>query len=114
MTDSRPRTHAAANQSSSGGCEAVVVADDAHDSPVPRSRLGRSARLGMRAGLEGASFAGAKASGVVRSKESRKERMDDVALHSAERLVETLGTMKGAAMKMGQLASFIDTDYLPD
>ena len=40
--------------------------------------------------------------------------MDDVALHSAERLVETLGTMKGAAMKMGQLASFIDTDYLPD
>jgi predicted unusual protein kinase regulating ubiquinone biosynthesis (AarF/ABC1/UbiB family) len=28
--------------------------------------------------------------------------------------VETLGTMKGAAMKMGQLASFIDTDYLPD
>ena len=40
--------------------------------------------------------------------------MDEVALESAERLVETLGTMKGAAMKMGQLASFIDTDYLPD
>jgi predicted unusual protein kinase regulating ubiquinone biosynthesis (AarF/ABC1/UbiB family) len=28
--------------------------------------------------------------------------------------VDTLGTMKGAAMKMGQLASFIDTEYLPD
>ena len=28
--------------------------------------------------------------------------------------METLGTMKGAAMKMGQLASFIDTEYLPD
>jgi predicted unusual protein kinase regulating ubiquinone biosynthesis (AarF/ABC1/UbiB family) len=68
----------------------------------------------MRAGLEGARFAGAKAGGVVRSKESRKERMDDTALRSAERLVDTLGTMKGAAMKMGQLASFIDTDYLPD
>jgi predicted unusual protein kinase regulating ubiquinone biosynthesis (AarF/ABC1/UbiB family) len=40
--------------------------------------------------------------------------MDAVASDSAERLVETLGTMKGAAMKMGQLASFIDTDYLPD
>ncbi len=90
------------------------MADNHHDSAVPKSRLGRSARLGMRAGLEGARFAGAKASGVVRSKESRKERMDDVALHSAERLVETLGTMKGAAMKMGQLASFIDTDFLPD
>ena len=68
----------------------------------------------MRAGLEGARFAGAKASGVVRSKESRKEHMDTVARESAERLVETLGGMKGAAMKMGQLASFIDTDYLPD
>jgi predicted unusual protein kinase regulating ubiquinone biosynthesis (AarF/ABC1/UbiB family) len=64
--------------------------------------------------MEGARFAGAKASGVVRSKEKRKERMDDVALSSATRLVDTLGTMKGAAMKMGQLASFIDTDYLPD
>ena len=40
--------------------------------------------------------------------------MDELALESAERLVDTLGTMKGAAMKMGQLASFIDTDYLPD
>ena len=90
------------------------MTEDHHDSAVPKSRLGRSARLGMRAGVEGARFAGAKATGLVRSKDARKERMDDVALQSAERLVETLGTMKGAAMKMGQLASFIDTDYLPD
>jgi predicted unusual protein kinase regulating ubiquinone biosynthesis (AarF/ABC1/UbiB family) len=40
--------------------------------------------------------------------------MEGLALESAERMVDTLGTMKGAAMKMGQLASFIDTDYLPD
>ena len=90
------------------------MTEEHHDSAVPKSRLGRSARLGMRAGVEGARFAGAKATGLVRSKDARKERMDDVALQSAERLVETLGTMKGAAMKMGQLASFIDTDYLPD
>ena len=90
------------------------MTEEHHDSAVPKSRLGRSARLGMRAGVEGARFAGAKATGLVRSKDARKERMDDVALQSAERLVDTLGTMKGAAMKMGQLASFIDTDYLPD
>ncbi len=90
------------------------MADESHDNSIPKSRLGRSARFGMRAGLEGARFAGAKAGGVVRSRERRKERMDDVALGSAERLVETLGGMKGAAMKLGQLASFIDTDYLPD
>jgi predicted unusual protein kinase regulating ubiquinone biosynthesis (AarF/ABC1/UbiB family) len=68
----------------------------------------------MRAGVEGARFAGAKAGGIVRSKDGRKDHMDDVALRSAERLVDTLGTMKGAAMKMGQLASFIDTEYLPE
>jgi predicted unusual protein kinase regulating ubiquinone biosynthesis (AarF/ABC1/UbiB family) len=88
--------------------------DDRTDRSIPKSRLGRSARLGMRAGVEGARFAGAKASGVVRSKDQRRDRMDQTALASAERLVDTLGTMKGAAMKMGQLASFIDTDYLPE
>src|SRR6185503_1796571 len=51
---------------------------------------------------------------LVRPRERQREHMEDLALESAERLVDTLGTMKGAAMKMGQLASFIDTDYLPD
>jgi predicted unusual protein kinase regulating ubiquinone biosynthesis (AarF/ABC1/UbiB family) len=87
---------------------------DDRDRAIPKSRLGRTARVGVRAGLEGARFAGTKATNVVRSKDRRRERMDDAALQSADRLVETLGTMKGAAMKMGQLASFIDTDYLPD
>ncbi len=87
---------------------------DTGDRNIPRSRLGRSARVGMRAGFEGARFAGAKASGLMRSRDSRREHMEELALESAERMVDTLGTMKGAAMKMGQLASFIDTDYLPD
>jgi predicted unusual protein kinase regulating ubiquinone biosynthesis (AarF/ABC1/UbiB family) len=90
------------------------MTDDHGDRSIPKSRLGRSARLGLRAGAEGARFAGAKASGVVRSSDKRRERMDDAALASADRLVNTLGVMKGAAMKMGQLASFIDTDYLPE
>ena len=87
---------------------------DSQDRKIPRSRLARSARFGLRAGFEGVRFAGAKASGVVRSPDGRREHMEDVALESAERMVDTLGTMKGAAMKMGQLASFIDTEYLPD
>jgi predicted unusual protein kinase regulating ubiquinone biosynthesis (AarF/ABC1/UbiB family) len=88
--------------------------DDKNDRTIPRSRVRRSARVGVLAGVEGARFAGAKATNVVRSKGKRQERMEAVATESAEKLVDTLGTMKGAAMKMGQLASFIDTDYLPD
>ena len=34
-------------------------------------------------------------------------------METAERMVDALGTMKGAAMKIGQLASFIDTEFLP-
>jgi predicted unusual protein kinase regulating ubiquinone biosynthesis (AarF/ABC1/UbiB family) len=71
-------------------------------------------RLGTRAGLEGARFAGAKAGGVLRSSDSQQEHMEEVAEESADRMVDTLGTMKGVAMKMGQLASFIDSEFLPD
>src|SRR5437879_11980669 len=34
-------------------------------------------------------------------------------LEAAERMVDVLGTMKGAAIKIGQLAPFIDTEFLP-
>jgi predicted unusual protein kinase regulating ubiquinone biosynthesis (AarF/ABC1/UbiB family) len=87
---------------------------ESEDRSIPKSRLGRSARVGLRAGFEGARFAGAKAGGLMRGRDRQREHMEEVALESAERMVATLGTMKGAAMKMGQLASFIDTEYLPE
>jgi predicted unusual protein kinase regulating ubiquinone biosynthesis (AarF/ABC1/UbiB family) len=90
------------------------MAEDAQDRSIPRSRLRRSARVGMLAGAGGVRYAGAKAANLVRSKDKGDARMDELALESADKLVETLGRMKGAAMKMGQLASFVDTDYLPD
>jgi predicted unusual protein kinase regulating ubiquinone biosynthesis (AarF/ABC1/UbiB family) len=90
------------------------VTERSEDRAIPKSRVTRSARVGLVAGVGGARYAGAKAANVVRSKQRADERMEELALESAEKLVDTLGTMKGAAMKMGQLASFIDTDYLPE
>jgi predicted unusual protein kinase regulating ubiquinone biosynthesis (AarF/ABC1/UbiB family) len=90
------------------------MAENSQDRSIPRSRWRRSGRVGFLAGFEGARYAGAKAANLVRSKDRADERMEELALESADKLVETLGRMKGAAMKMGQLASFIDTDYLPD
>jgi predicted unusual protein kinase regulating ubiquinone biosynthesis (AarF/ABC1/UbiB family) len=49
----------------------------------------------------------------VRSKEDAAQALDKSHLEAVERMVDTLGTMKGAAMKIGQLASFIDTEFLP-
>ena len=90
------------------------MADDSQDRSIPRNRLHRSARVGVLAGVGGVRYAGTKAANLVRSKDKGDARMDKLALESADKLVETLGRMKGAAMKMGQLASFVDTDYLPD
>ena len=65
-------------------------------------------------GTESARYAGTRAVNVARSKEKASAKLDARHLEAAERMVDALGSMKGAAMKVGQLASFIDTDFLPD
>src|SRR5207237_8791290 len=58
-------------------------------------------------------YGGTGAAKGVRSKGRATEGLDSRHLEAAERMVDVLGTMKGAAMKIGQLASFIDTEFLP-
>src|ERR671938_1380860 len=83
------------------------------DERIPTGRVARTAKVGTVIGSQGARYAGTRAANVVRSKERATEQLDKRHLEAAERMVETLGTMKGAAMKIGQLASFIDTEFLP-
>ena len=64
-------------------------------------------------GSQGARYAGTRAANLARSDERGAEEIDRRHLEAAERMVDTLGSMKGAAMKIGQLASFIDTEFLP-
>src|SRR5205807_573303 len=71
------------------------------------------ARVGQAVGASGARYAGTVAANLVRSRERRAEEIEKRHIETAERMVEALGTLKGAAMKIGQLASFIDTDFLP-
>src|SRR5256885_12794418 len=80
---------------------------------ISTGRVARAAKVGTVIGSQGARYAGTRAANVVRSKERATEQLDKRHLEAAERMVETLGTMKGAAMKIGQLASFIDTEFLP-
>ena len=65
------------------------------------------ARLGMSTG-----------SGYLASRVRRLRDGDaaDARFHAetAEKFLETLGTMKGAAMKLGQIASFVDLDLPPE
>src|SRR6476660_9404044 len=81
---------------------------------LPQGRVRRTAKVGTVIGSQGARYAGTRAANLVRDKEKGAEAMDARHLEAAERMVDVLGTMKGAAMKIGQLASFIDTEFIPE
>ncbi len=83
-------------------------------SKIPKGRMRRSARLGSVVGLQGARYAGTKAANVGRSEESSQEKLEQRHVETAMKMVGALGQMKGAAMKLGQFASFIDTEFIPD
>jgi predicted unusual protein kinase regulating ubiquinone biosynthesis (AarF/ABC1/UbiB family) len=84
------------------------------EAKIPKGRIRRSAKLGSIIGAQGARYAGTKAANVARSEEQGKERLEDRHLETAMKMVGALGQMKGAAMKIGQFASFIDTEFIPE
>jgi predicted unusual protein kinase regulating ubiquinone biosynthesis (AarF/ABC1/UbiB family) len=86
----------------------------ADDNKIPKGRVRRSAKLGSVVGGQAARYAGTKATNVARSEEGGKERLEQRHLETAIKMVGALGQMKGAAMKLGQFASFIDTEFIPD
>src|SRR4051794_4819453 len=96
-----------------GYCALGMARQREDEEEIPTGRVQRTAKVGTVIGASGAKYAGTRARNLVRSKEQAAEALDRSHLEAAERMVDALGTMKGAAMKIGQLASFIDTDFLP-
>src|SRR3984957_2761728 len=82
-------------------------------SKIPTSRVRRSARLGSLAAGQAIRQAGTRATNVARSKEGRDAALERRNMEAAEQIVTALGTMKGAAMKVGQVMSFLDTGLVP-
>ncbi|HYU60929.1 MAG TPA: AarF/ABC1/UbiB kinase family protein [Solirubrobacterales bacterium] len=84
------------------------------DDKIPKGRIRRSAKLGSALGVQATRYAGTKTANVARSSEKSEQRLEARHLETALKLVSTLSEMKGAAMKLGQLASFVDIDFLPE
>jgi predicted unusual protein kinase regulating ubiquinone biosynthesis (AarF/ABC1/UbiB family) len=80
---------------------------------MPKGRVRRTARVGSLVGGQAARAYATKAANLTRSGEARREAAERRQVEAAEQIVEVLGSMKGAAMKIGQVASFIDTGALP-
>jgi predicted unusual protein kinase regulating ubiquinone biosynthesis (AarF/ABC1/UbiB family) len=81
---------------------------------IPTSRIARTARLGGLVAGQATKQAGTRAGNVFRSEEGRTQALEKRHVEAAEQIVEALGTMKGAAMKVGQVASFLDVGLVPE
>src|SRR5437588_4971139 len=80
---------------------------------IPTSRVGRTAKIGGLAAGQAIRQAGTRAANVARTKEGRQVALERRHIEAAEQIVEALGKMKGAAMKVGQVMSFLDTGLVP-
>src|SRR3954467_12482810 len=82
--------------------------------PPPTSRLGRTGRVGGLVAGQGLRWAGTQAANPVRSPERADAATGERAAALARELVEQLGHMRGAAMKIGQVLSTVDFTAIPE
>jgi predicted unusual protein kinase regulating ubiquinone biosynthesis (AarF/ABC1/UbiB family) len=81
---------------------------------IPTSRVGRTAKIGGLAAGQAIRQAGTRAANVARTKDGRNAALERRQVEAAEQIVAALGTMKGAAMKLGQVMSFLDVGLVPE
>lgn len=87
---------------------------DERPSASGRSSLGGRVRRGVRLARAGAKGAAGMSASRARGFVGGDRREAELHARMAEDLAEVLGDMKGAAMKLGQLLSFVDLDLPPE
>jgi predicted unusual protein kinase regulating ubiquinone biosynthesis (AarF/ABC1/UbiB family) len=85
----------------------------AGNASIASGRVRRAAKVGGLIGGQAARAYATKAANLARSDQGRKAANAHRRLEAAEQIVDVLGEMKGGAMKVGQLASFMDVSGLP-
>ncbi|HUA12257.1 MAG TPA: AarF/ABC1/UbiB kinase family protein [Solirubrobacteraceae bacterium] len=81
---------------------------------IPTSRARRTAAVASLAASEAVKQLGTRAANLTRSDDEAQAALSRRQLESAKQLVAVLGTMKGAAMKVGQVMSFVDAGLVPE
>ncbi len=81
---------------------------------IPTSRARRTATVASLAASEAVKQFGTRAANVTRGEEAAEEAMARRQLETAKQIVAVLGTMKGAAMKLGQVMSFLDVGLVAE
>jgi predicted unusual protein kinase regulating ubiquinone biosynthesis (AarF/ABC1/UbiB family) len=88
------------------------MARERHD--IPTGRVRRASKVGRLAATQTAKQMGTRAANVGRGDEGKQRALERRQIETAEQIVAALGTMKGAAMKLGQVMSFLDVGLVPE
>ena len=70
--------------------------------------------MGRLAAGQAARQLGTKTANLARSEDAANAALEKRQVEAAEQIVAALGTMKGAAMKLGQVMSFLDVGLVPE
>src|SRR6201986_2730815 len=81
---------------------------------LPTGRIARTARVGGLVTSQGARWAGMRTANRVRSPERAAAAQNERTAALVNQLVDQLGQMRGAAMKVGQVLSMVEFDGLPE
>ncbi len=92
---------------------AVALSRRRDRSELGRSWMGRNARLARMGAKVGGTYATTAARKTFASTERRDELDREREFKTAQQVADELGQMKGALMKLGQMASYLD-DGLPE
>ena len=86
----------------------------AEDNDLVSSAFSRFMKVSGLMGKVGASLLGQKTLSVFSSQESKEKRANDTWLKNADRIVQTLGELKGGVMKVGQMMSLQEGIFPPE
>jgi predicted unusual protein kinase regulating ubiquinone biosynthesis (AarF/ABC1/UbiB family) len=80
---------------------------------IPTGRVRRTAEIGGLVGGQAVRAYATKAANLTRSVDASRVAAEQRQIKAAEQIVDVLGHIKGLAMKVGQVASFIDSRVCP-
>jgi hypothetical protein len=81
---------------------------------LPKGRLARTARVGGLVTGQGLRWAGMRTANRIRTPERAAAAQKERTAKLVQQLVDQLGQMRGAAMKVGQMISMVEFDGLPE
>src|SRR5215216_1075978 len=81
---------------------------------LPTSRLARTARVSGLVTGQGLRWAGMRTANRVRTPDRAAAAQRERTAALIQQIVEQLGQMRGAAMKVGQMISMVEFDGLPE